>query len=112
MDMDGRAKRGRTDETTDPNGEEGVKRNGIGEKIVVQKLKNAWPETSQKEDGEKKKRRGKEKDEQKKSNTTPRPESQIQELKTLVEMVIDDAERDRSAEINLPQKHHMRCKKA
>ena len=48
MDLEDRAKRGRTDETMGPNEEEGVKRNGQGGEIVAQGLSTSWPETAQK----------------------------------------------------------------
>ena len=84
-----------------PNGEEGVKRNGQGGKIVAQNLSKTWTETEQKEaqtDAEEKnamRRRTR----KKKGTASPRPKARIQELKTIVEMVLDDAERGRSAEM-------------
>ena len=118
MEIDQRGKRG--GESVEKKGEKKVgaevvegdggksnkEKEPLGQKILVKPLREMWPETAQKHQEEKKRAEEKPSDGKKetKANSpqdTKPPEQnnkQLAELKTLTEVVLDDAERDRSTE--------------
>ena len=111
MEIDETGKRKREDKDKGVVQEESSanKRDGIGEKkyvqtpaatgvpdVVIKPLREAWGK------GEQKKQEESENQEKRGDKTNPPPEispNQLKELKTFVEMVLGDAERDRSVEL-------------